>query len=243
METDVPSITVNRNENNTYESSKTSTDAIAIKLNRLTEKCCRFTSHKEFLVKCKASGQIPTGLQLTLEPSIGNHDEEFLKLWYEKLDACSIVFMDMVTEFCVSAIDSIEQDKRKTKEALNKFLEEAEFNEVIVIIDSNEKETTQALQQRKMKKFNYLKYHKGRAPQPSGAYSRGRENSNEQKSYADATKSRNRRDRSLSNKRNFSNTNLNKENPEPKPSTSKITLRDKIKNQSWRAPRRFPSNT
>ena len=156
---DVPSIQVTSDNQTTSKASKPDADAIAIKLNRLTEKCCRYQSQKDFLLKCKAAKQIPVGLQLTLQPSIGNQDEEFLKQWFEELDKCSIIFMNMVADFCENTIVSLDQQKTQTKESLKQALHEEEYSEAIDIIDSNEKEVTHALQQRKSKKFNNLKYH------------------------------------------------------------------------------------
>ena len=112
-------------------------DTLAIKLNRLTEKCYRYISHKQFLTKCKAEGQIPTGLQLTLEPSIGNQDEQFLKEWYDKLDECSTFFIDMVIEYCNKTIIMLEEQKSTTKEELNRSLQKDDYVELISIIDSN----------------------------------------------------------------------------------------------------------
>ena len=57
---------------------------LAIKLYRLKEKQARFVSHKEFFTRCVAEELVPKGLEVTLEPTIGNHDQEFLDKWYSK---------------------------------------------------------------------------------------------------------------------------------------------------------------
>ena len=48
-----------------------------MKLNRLKDKNKRYQSHREFLSQCIESKLIPKGLKLELEPTTGNHDQEF----------------------------------------------------------------------------------------------------------------------------------------------------------------------
>ena len=57
-------------------------DQQAIKLNRLKDKNARYQSHREFLLQCIEPKLIPKGLKLELEPTIGNHNHEFLNMWY-----------------------------------------------------------------------------------------------------------------------------------------------------------------
>ena len=57
------------------ETDDEATDHLSLKLNRLTDKLCRYESHKYFITKCLEGFW-------SLNPSIGNHDE-FLKNWYE----------------------------------------------------------------------------------------------------------------------------------------------------------------
>ena len=58
---------------------------LAIQLNRLKDKQVRFKSHKEFVSLCITDGLVPNGLDLMLEPIIGNHGQHFLDKWYSKL--------------------------------------------------------------------------------------------------------------------------------------------------------------
>ena len=58
---------------------------LAIKLNHLKDKQVRFKSHKEFVSLCITDGLVPNGLELMLEPTIGNHGQHFLDNWYSKL--------------------------------------------------------------------------------------------------------------------------------------------------------------
>ena len=52
------------------------------RLDRLRDKAGRYESHKSFLEKCITENVIPNGLKLELEPTIGNHDEEFISNFY-----------------------------------------------------------------------------------------------------------------------------------------------------------------
>ena len=69
-------------------------------LDRLHDKKDRYSSHQQFLQKCLDNDIIPNGLRLDLEPTIGNHDEEFLQNWYSKLEEYSKNFMRDVLAFC-----------------------------------------------------------------------------------------------------------------------------------------------
>ena len=57
------------------------TSYLAIKMNRLHDKNTRFESHRDFLSQCIREKLIPEGLELTLKPTIGNHNQEFLDNW------------------------------------------------------------------------------------------------------------------------------------------------------------------
>ena len=50
----------------------------------MKDKQARFASHKEFLTRPVAEDLVPKGLEVALEPTIGNHDQEFLDNWYSK---------------------------------------------------------------------------------------------------------------------------------------------------------------
>ena len=61
----------NKNRNNTFDSHEF--------IHFIAE------SHKEFLSRCITDGLVPKGLELMLERTIGNHDQNFLDNWYSKL--------------------------------------------------------------------------------------------------------------------------------------------------------------
>ena len=74
------------------------TDQLSLKLNRLTEKLYRYESHKYFITKCLKDKLIPEGFY-SLEPSIGNHNNEFLQEWYEDLNNFLLTRMEKQFSF------------------------------------------------------------------------------------------------------------------------------------------------
>ena len=60
----------NNNTQNTYK--------LALKLNRLKDTSTRYVADKEFLSCCIKNKLTPKGLELLLEPTIGNYDQEFI---------------------------------------------------------------------------------------------------------------------------------------------------------------------
>ena len=74
---------------------------LATKLDRLHDKKERYISHQEFLNRCLENDIVPIGLQLELEPTIGNHNDEFLNKWHTKLKEFSMKLMKDVIEFCI----------------------------------------------------------------------------------------------------------------------------------------------
>ena len=75
----------------TQSQRERNTTYLLIKLNRLQDKQARFVSHKEFITGCVAEELVLKGLAVALEPTIDNHDEEFLDKWYLKKAILAIV--------------------------------------------------------------------------------------------------------------------------------------------------------
>ena len=75
-------------------------DALTIKLNCLHEKSARYNSHKDFLSRCIQEKHVPKGLELSLDPTIGNYDQEFIDNWISNLKDFSLVLMKQVVTFC-----------------------------------------------------------------------------------------------------------------------------------------------
>lgn len=59
---------------------------------------------KALKLKCLEAKIVPKGFVLELEPIIGNHNQEFLDNWYDKLKSFSFSMMETIFQFCDKAI-------------------------------------------------------------------------------------------------------------------------------------------
>ena len=57
-------------------------------------------NHRLFLRDCLEIKHILNRLVIDLEPSIGNHDEDFHSRWYPRLEEFSLTLMKDISEFC-----------------------------------------------------------------------------------------------------------------------------------------------
>ena len=105
------------------------TDRLSLKINRLTEKLCRYESHKYFITKCLKDKLIPEGFY-SLEPSIGNHDNEFLQEWCEDLNNFLLMCMETTVKFCDKTITTTKSNINLIEEDLRKKTAPSNFKEV-----------------------------------------------------------------------------------------------------------------
>ena len=133
-------------------------EKIALKLNSFNDKKARYESHKTFLSKCSRDKIIPHGLSIYVEPSIGNQDEAFFETWHENLQSFSLTLMSQVITFCDQTINKVNEEIEKTKVELHTKLDRNEREEIISTLEKNDELNRKHLQQRKTKKFNYLKF-------------------------------------------------------------------------------------
>ena len=85
------------------------TDGLAIKLNCLKEKPARYTSHRDFFSKCAQESLASKGLEITLEPTIGNFDQDFVNNCYTNLQQFSIVLMKQIVAYCEKTAQKIQK--------------------------------------------------------------------------------------------------------------------------------------
>ena len=137
-----------------------SSNHLAIKLNCLKDKQVRFESHKEFLLCCITNGLVPKGLELMLEPMIGNHDQRLQDNWYSKLKQFSLSLMKDITQFCDKTIDTTTTEISTTETSLKSNTNQEQFKAIQSEIKNNKAAARKILQQRKFKKFNTSKYSK-----------------------------------------------------------------------------------
>ena len=140
----------------------TYTDSIirntARKLDRLYDKQARFESHQQFLERCLQATVIPKGLQIELEPSIGNHDEEFLAKWNDKLLKFSRELTQDVIEFCGTTVAETVAKISDAKEDLKKNANQVQLKDITATLDKNQGDRIHHLKRNKDKKFYKLKY-------------------------------------------------------------------------------------
>ena len=190
-------------------SSEKIKEQIALKLNRLKDKAVKYKSHKDFLNRCIAEELVPKSLKLELEPTIGNYDQEFVDTWYSKLKTFSLTLMKDIVAHCDKTIVKTEDNIKDTETHLKNITEREEYQSIEKTIKNNEANTKHLLQQRKFKKFNYLKYKQNSAtketPQPTKHKTRF------QKTYASVVQSTNNTNTNVSTTEKFSNTNAENE--------------------------------
>ena len=110
---------------------------IALKLNRLKDKVTMYGSHKDFLTRCIAEEQIPKGLKLELESTIGDFDQEFVDEWYSKLKGFSLKLMKDRTIYCQKTIKSPNLSIKSTEATLRNSTENLEFLNIDKILKIN----------------------------------------------------------------------------------------------------------
>ena len=79
-----------------------------------------FVSHKDLLTRCVAEELVPKGLEVTLESTIGNLDQEYLDNLYSKQKQFSLSLMKYVVQFCYKTIKKTAQDIKKTESSLKR---------------------------------------------------------------------------------------------------------------------------
>ena len=131
--------------NNSYNRNN---DYLITKLDRLHDKHERFVSHKDFLQKCQENKVVPKGLKLELEPSIGNHDDEFLSKWYEKLEKFSNSLMSDVISYCDKINTETACAITELTDRLKDTVHEREFKSVQETIQENNGIRRQSLKTR-----------------------------------------------------------------------------------------------
>ena len=125
---------------------------------KLKENSARYVSHKDFLSQCIKSKLVPKGLELTLEPTIGNFDQEFIDKWCYSLKEFSLTLMSHVATFCDKTIKETNDKIDQTDSILKTKLEKAEYKEIQKAIASSETPTEKIQHQQKFEKYNNLKY-------------------------------------------------------------------------------------
>ena len=146
-------ISIDDSSENTGIQAGMSRDQLAFKLYKYEDRITRYESHKEFLSRCVKEKVIPRGLKVEVEPTIGNHDEEFVSLWNEKLKSFSLELMKDIITFCEKILTSTTAEKHKVDSSLKKETEILEYRTIKHTINKNVEATRNNCQKRKAKNF------------------------------------------------------------------------------------------
>ena len=128
--------TIERTRTHTFDERQR--QKLAFKLNFLKDKEARYVSHKTFLTRCVQNRIIPIGLSINVEPTIGNHDEEFLDNWYKKLESFSLSLIEDIVKFCDKTLESVKTEPSQTETELQQNTDKTEFDLIKTTIQRNE---------------------------------------------------------------------------------------------------------
>ena len=87
------------------------------------------------------SKKIFKGLELTLEPTIGNYDQKFVDNWYTKIEQLSIILMKDVATFCENTGQKKQNSINEIEVILKQQLKKDDFEKIQKTITSNETAT------------------------------------------------------------------------------------------------------
>ena len=193
-ELEIPTIIVDGLNGNTVQprsvpaaaatSSLETADAIvaknrtAVKHDRLLDKIDRYTSHNEFLRRCIGGAVTPISYKIELEPSIGNHDDTFLKGYYDLLDNFSKQVMKYTADYCLQQISDFEAQKTLSEQELESTTTSETLGILKKAFEVNHNKRIKTLREVKDKKFIRLKYRNQqqiRRPTYAGAPNNGQE--------------------------------------------------------------------
>ena len=93
-----------------------------------------------------------------MEPTIGNHNQEFVKNWYEKLNNFSVELMKDLVKFCESTKTEVSEQIQIKENELKSATNAETFNKVTKAIQENKQVHQKTLLNQKNRKFNRLKY-------------------------------------------------------------------------------------
>ena len=96
----------------------------------LVNKKDRYESHIQILTKCLSDKVVPLGLAIQVEPTIGNHNEEFLSKWYEKHNSFSFELMKDVVAFCKSTTTDLSTQIKEVDRSIKTKIQPTKYTEL-----------------------------------------------------------------------------------------------------------------
>ena len=115
-------------------------------MNRLKEKSARYISHRDFLSKCIQENLVPKRVEITLEPTIGNFDQEFVNNWYTNLKQFFLVLIKQIVANCDKTEQKTQTKINKTETILKQQLKKEDYKEIKTTITSSATATKKLLQ-------------------------------------------------------------------------------------------------
>ena len=88
-------------------------------------------------------------LEVALEPTIGNHDQEFLDNWYSKQKQFLLSLMKGkdIVQFCDRTVNKSAEDIVKTESSLKRNASQSQYHAIQTEINANEDSMRKVLRQ------------------------------------------------------------------------------------------------
>ena len=131
-----------------------------IRLERLKDKADRYSSHISFLKECKDTKVIPKGLKIDLEPSIGNHDEEFTSLWFRRLEDFSMILISDIINLCERIENETTVKIDEELADLKGKMHADDYKRSTDKMTYNSEQRRKRLSMTKRKKYHHLRYNR-----------------------------------------------------------------------------------
>ena len=93
----------------------------------MREKSTRYNSHKDIPSRCIQEKLVPKGLELSLEPAVGNYDQEFIDNWYSNLKDFSRILMKQTVAFCEKTEAKTERSITEIEATLKRQLKKDDY--------------------------------------------------------------------------------------------------------------------
>ena len=137
------------------------------------------------------------------------YDQEFLDTWYSKLKTFSLTLMKDIVAHCDKTIFKTKNNIKDTKAHLKNITKREQYQSIEKTMKNNEASTKHLLQQRKLKKFNYLKYKENSTTKETPQATKHK--ARFQKTYISVAQGTNNTNTYVSTTEKFSNTNAENE--------------------------------
>lgn len=98
---------------------------------KIRDKLLRFTMHKETLSKYAELDLIPKGLCVSITPSFGSSDPEFMEKWNSTLHSCSLQLIDLIINQCDTINTNLDNHLAEQSQVIADGLQDDEQFEII----------------------------------------------------------------------------------------------------------------